>query len=529
MGPISQVGWGPGDTWLGHPKGLYLVGFTELWERFSYFGMTALLVLFLSGDTAHGGWGWAEKDAILFFSFYTGLVFVVPVLGAWLANNYLGERRCILAGALLLVLGHLLLGGHTFMPYLIKAITAQDALAVIQASGIPQGRLWALDEAAAAFEAVVTTQGLAAPQARAVLSAAIWAYSLSSASFLLGLALIIVATGLFKAPIASIVSKLYPGAGAHRDGGYALFLTFIYVGAVMANLVAGGIGERYGWHFGFAAAAAGTTLALCAYLFKQREYLGNIGLVPDMQSGQESQTGLVPALSPIERSHLRVLVLQGLFAIVYAAGFYQKGGLLTLYTRDHVDRVVHGFIVPATWLLSVSTIVFMIVTPTLALVAIRLEHKQRNPPASYKLAAGLGLIGLAYVLLSVAESGRQFSGQTSIASMWLICSYVLFGISDALVWPNQMALVTRLSPKRYRTMFVGAWQMIVGVGTWLAGIIGMAADESGSLTVFLILALLCIGSGGLLVMLSPKMLAMIQEGKAKAPSSIPHMTIVRPA
>ena len=92
----SQGSVAKADTWLGHPKGLYLVGFTELWERFSYFGMTALLVLFLSGDTANGGWGWAEKDAILFFSFYTGLVFVVPVLGAWLANRFVSVAEIVL-------------------------------------------------------------------------------------------------------------------------------------------------------------------------------------------------------------------------------------------------------------------------------------------------------------------------------------------------------------------------------------------------------------------------------------------------
>lgn len=147
MRPSPRVGVRAADSWLGHPKGVYLVAFTELWERFSYFGMTALMVLFLTGDPADGGWGWARNDAILFFSFYTGLVFVVPVVGAWLANNYLGERKCIVVGAMLLVTGHLLLGGLAFVPLLIKMITVQDAVALIEASGFPQGRLWALDDA----------------------------------------------------------------------------------------------------------------------------------------------------------------------------------------------------------------------------------------------------------------------------------------------------------------------------------------------------------------------------------------------
>ena len=528
MRPSPRAAVSTADSWLGHPKGVYLVAFTELWERFSYFGMTALMVLFLTGDPADGGWGWARDDAIFFFSFYTGLVFVVPVAGAWLANNYLGERKCILFGAILLVTGHVLLGGLTFVPLLVRTITMQDAVAVIEVSGFPQGRLWALDDAAAAFADVVTTQGLDVADARTLLSAAIWTYGLSSASFLLGLALIVVATGLFKAPIASIVSKLYPRADAHRDGGYALFLTFIYIGAVMANLIAGGIGERYGWHFGFAAAAAGATIALCVYLSKESEYLGTIGIVPDARRGQPSGESPEPALVLVERDHLGVLMLQGLFTTIYAAGFYQKGGLLTLYSRDHVDRVVGGFELPATWLLSVSTIVFMIVTPLLAAVAIKLERDHRNPPASYKLATGLGLIGLAYVLLGLAESDRQLAGQASIASAWLIGSYVLFGISDALVWPNQMALVTRLSPKRYGTMVLGAWQLTVGVGTWLAGIIGMAVDEVGNLSVFWGLALLCVGSGFFVVMLSPKMLAMMHDGKTQAAPSIHDVTRVRP-
>lgn len=513
----------PADrTWFGHPKGVFLVAFTELWERFSYYGLAALLVLYLTADPADGGWGWNRADAVHFFGFYTGLVFVVPVIGGWLANNHLGERKCILAGILLLLLGHLMLGGPAFLPPLIATLTEVDGQPLLARSEVALGRIWALDETARIFDSLIAERDLSAAEGRQLHDVAMWMYMAASGSFLLGLACIVVATGLFKAPIASIVGKLYPEADARRDTGYAVFFTCIYLGAVLANFTAGGIGELYGWHYGFAAAALGAAVALGVYLSKERELLGDLGREPDA-ARRKTDGATDQPLTREERDQLCVVFLQGVFTTIYAAGFYQKGGLLTLYARDHVDRNLAGIEIPTPWFLSISTIVFMFVTPILAVTFIRLARHGRNPSSSYKLAAGLVLLGAAYLILGSAEASRAVLGEALIGAVWLVAAYVLFGIGDALVWPNQMALATKLSPKRLAAMTIGAWQLTVGLGTWLAGLIGMMVEQVGNLQVFWALATMCLGTGLVVTLLTPRMRGMM-HGKERTSVGAVHVT-----
>jgi proton-dependent oligopeptide transporter, POT family len=505
-------------TWFGHPKGVYLVAFTELWERFSYFGMAALLALYLSSPTASGGWGWTQSDAVLFYSFYAGLVFVMPVLGGWIANNHLGERRSIVIGAVLLTTGHLALGAAAFMPTIVERIAELNGQLVIVRSGVSLGRLWALDEIAPALAAAAARLGGTPEASSSLYRAALWIYVGSSGCFLSGLACIVAATGLFKPSIASIVGKLYPVGDARRDAGYAVFFTCIYIGAMFANFAAGGLGERAGWHYGFGAAAAGMLIGIGVYLWKQQKYLGNVGVVPDLSTSRDANP---EPLTQVERDRLRAAILQGAFTTLYAAGFYQKGGLLTLYTRDHVDRTVFGIEVPATWFLSVSILVFIFATPALSAAYLRLARQGRNPSASYKLAAGLLLLGVAYVIIGNAEALRVESGQPSISALWLVAIYVLFGIADALVWPNQMALLTKLAPKRHSTLSVGVWYVTSGVGIWLAGIIGAVVERDGNLQVFLELAVLCLLAGGVVVLATPKMRRMMHGAEQTAAAVVP--------
>lgn len=496
-------------TWFGHPKGVFLVAFTELWERFSYFGMAALLALYLASDVASGGWGWNRSEASLFFGFYAGLIFVMPVVGGWITNNYLGERRCILIGALLLMSGHILLGGPAVVPELIQRFTGIDARAVIVQSGVALGRVWALDEVAPALHAAAMQLGGSVEASSQLSRLAMLSYVGASGSFLFGLACIVVATGLFKAAIASIVGKLYPAADARRDTGYAVFFTCIYTGAMLANFAVGGVGETLGWHYGFAAAAAGMAIATTFYLWKQNEYLGDLGRTPDRVAAVRATRMPRTPLTREERDRIRVVILQGVFTTVYAAGFFQKGGLLNLYTRDYVDRTVFGMHVPATWFLSVSTLVFMVATPLLAALSLRLARRDRNPSASYKLAAGLLVIGVAYAILGQAEAARVETNAAAIGATHLVVMYILFGIADALVWPNQLALATKLSPGRYTAFTIGAWHLTVGLGTWLAGLIANAVESVGNLQIFAWMALLCTFAAGAVVLLTPTMRRMM--------------------
>jgi POT family proton-dependent oligopeptide transporter len=492
-------------TWFGHPKGVYLVAFTELWERFSYFGMAALLALYLASDLSSGGWGWGRADAALFYGSYAGLVFAMPVFGGWITNNYLGERRSIVIGALLLMAGHISLGGPAFVPDLIRGLTGIDGAALVTESGAALGRVWALDEVRPALEQAAARAASSGVGATRLTQVAMWSYVGASGSFLFGLLCIILATGLFKAAIASIVGKLYPAGDARRDVGYAVFFTCIYMGAMLANFAVGGLGETFGWRYGFGAAAVGMAIATTCYLWKANEYLGDIGRVPDRVAARAPRM----PLSAEERDRICVLILQGAFTTIYAAGFFQKGGLLNLYTHDYVERMLFGMRIPATWFLSVSTLAFMAATPLLAALYLRLARSDRNPSASYKLALGLLILGVAYALLSHAEADRIATGADVISAVPLITMYVLFGIADALVWPNQLALATKLAPGGYTAFTIGAWHVSVGLGTWLAGLIGGAVDTVGNLQIFLWMALAAAVAAGALVLLTPTMRRMM--------------------
>ncbi len=426
----------PGSTWSGHPRGVVLVAFTELWERFSYWGMAGILVLYLTASREAGGWGWADADALRLYGWYGGAAFVLPVFGAWLTNNHLGEQRCVLWGGSIIVAGHLLLASP----------------------------VW-------------------------------FAPPLGHALFLLGLGCIAFGTGLLKPAISSLVSLLYPHADARRDEGFALFFLAIYIGAFLGAIVVGFLGERVGWHAGFAAAAAGMGLALLMYVALKPRWLGELGRAPARVSAVGNA-----ALTRQERERLGVLAVQGAFTALYAAGFYQMFGLLNLYAHERLDRHVWGFEVPTPWLQTVSLCGFFICTPLLAALWRRLARDTRNPSASWKLVAGLGALAAGYGVLTCGENS---AGAAVPHVTWMICAYLLFGLGDAFVWANQISLVSKLAPARWSATLVGAWYVCIGIGTWLTGVIGAQAQGHAPGRVFAWLACGCLAAALLLALCTP--------------------------
>jgi POT family proton-dependent oligopeptide transporter len=402
------------------------------------------------------------------------------------------------------------------MPAIVERVTGLSGQLAIVHSGVSLGRLWSLDEIAPVLAASADELGGASGTSASLYRAAFCTYVGVSGCFLAGLVGIVVATGLFKASISSIVGKLYPAGDARRDAGYGLFFTCVYIGAMLANFAAGGLGERAGWHYGFAAAAVGMLIGVVVYLWKNHQYLGNVGVVPDRSASARAAR---EPLTLVERDRINVAGLQSVFTTLYAAGFYQKGGLLTLYTRDYVDRTLFGVEIPATWFLSVSIMVFVVATPLLTATYLRWARQGRNPSASYKLAAGLLLLGVAYAAIGNAEAGRIAGGQPAIGALWLVGIYVLFGIADALVWPNQMALLTKLAPQRHATLAVGVWYVTSGIGIWLAGVIGVVVERTGNLQIFLELAVLCLLAGGVVVLFTPKMRRMMHGAEETAIAS----------
>lgn len=430
-------------TWGGHPRGAYLVAFTELWERFSYWGLAGLLVLYLTAAPEQGGWGWANADAVKLYGWYGGLAFALPAIGAWLANNYLGERRCILWGAVGIAIGHFLLASPVLFPWAWQQLVPGDA----------------------------------GPEALAR------AREAGHGAFLGGLLLIVSGTGLMKPTISSIVAQLYPAGGARRDEAFAYFFVAIYIGALFGALVTGYLGERAGWHYGLGAAGVGMLIGLVLYVALQNRWLGDLGREPIKQ--------VVASREPLtreERHRIGVVLVQGLFTILYALGFYQMYGLLSLYAHNELDRYVGSFLVPTTWVQTISLCSFFVCVPATALLWRRMAKRNRNPSASYKLAMGLGVMAVGYVILIFAEAARD-GGKPSF--MWLGSTYLLFGLGDSLVWANQVSLTSKLAPARYSAFFIGAWYLCIGIGTWLTGPVGAWAQGYPYSTSFTWLALGC--------------------------------------
>ena len=484
----------------GHPLALYLVAFTEMWERFSYWGFAGILVLFLTTTPADGGWGWQDADALRLYGWYGGLAFVVPVCGAWLANNVLGERRCIFWGALAITLGHASIALLWLGPAVLRLVTGHDLGVVLLESNVVLG----LPFPGEGVRGPVSDWVAAHPASGVPVHLVMAAYLLKSWAFLLGLLLIIAGTGLLKPAISSIVAALYPAGGARRDEGFAYFFVGIYVGALLGALVTGLLGEKLGWHYGLTAAGFGMALGLLGWLWKQKAWLGEIGIAPLRQR----HASHIP-LSRMERQRLLVIVVQGAFTVAYAAGFYQMFGLLNLYAHNELDRVIGGFEIPTTWMQTINLWSFFVCIPALAWAWRRLAVVGRNPSASYKLALGIGVLAVGYAVIGIGESVRG-SGKTDL--VWLVCTYLLFGLGDALVWPSQISLTSKLAPARYAAMAVGSWYIWIGLGTWLTGYIGAVATGFAFSTAFMSLAAVLAGLAVLLALLTPA-LKVLMHGR----------------
>ena len=430
---ISHTAKMPGqNTILGHPKGLFLVSGVELWERFSYYGMLGLLVLFLTASTSTGGFGWSTETALKLMGAYTGLVFAAPAIGGLISNRYWGERRCIFVGGLLVAGGHLLLGGPVYFPLLIDTIGSSNTAAILHADGLSFEALF-ID--AATLQPMLADAGENIEVTRSLLLA----YHLKVWSFLIGLALIVLGTGLIKPTVSSIINTLYAPEDKNRQNGFTIFMVSIYIGSFSANFIAGTLGEKIGWHVGFTAAAIGMVIGVTAYLVGQQRYLGDIGVQPQnaRTSAQESR----PPLSKEHKQRIGLILLMGAFTVLYAVAFYQKGGLLNLYTSKLVDRTAFGFEIPTTWFLTISTGTFIIFAASIN------RLWQRWFPAAdalQKLSLGLLLIACGYVVMGTADYARDADVGTS--AIWMALTYVFFGLGDIFVWPAQIAAAAALAP-----------------------------------------------------------------------------------
>lgn len=462
----------------GHPKGLYMLFFAEMWERFSYYGMRALLIFYL---TKH--WLFSDGKANLIYGAYTSLVYITPVLGGYLADRYLGQRKAVLFGGLLLAIGH--------------------SLMAVEGGGGQS------DPAINVF----------------------WA----------ALAFIIVGSGFLKANISVMVGQLYKLTDIRRDGAYTVFYMGINVGAAIGTILVGYLGETIGWGWGFGLAGIGMLAGLIVFVLGKKA-LNGAGEAPQPLTKSREMTlygiGLAAvavcwALVQYQDVIQGLLVVSGvallgyvlyesfkldkeprerMFAILFLISlnplfwglFEQAGGSMNLFTDRFVDR--GG--VPAAIFQSINPIIIMIFAPIFAALWIWLGKRGSEPSAPAKFGLALLQMGLANLVL---VWGAQAYGVAAMTPVILVFAYYLLATTAELcLSPVGLSAMNRLAPKFLASLIMGAWFYMTAVGNFVAGKIGEATGghdgqmtKQGLLDVYELFGWISIGVAVVVLLLSP--------------------------
>ncbi|MFK5959658.1 MAG: peptide MFS transporter [Lutibacter sp.] len=429
-------------TLWGHPKGLYILFFTELWERFSYYGMRAILILYLTAKTtdSNAGLGWDKISALELYGWYTFFVYALSVPGGLLADRILGQKKTVMLGGFLLVVGHIIL----------------------------------------AFDNIT--------------------------AFYSGLVLIVLGVGALKPNISTMVGGLYNKGDAKRDTAFTIFYIGINIGAFAAPLLVGYIGEVINWHYGFGLAGIGMAIGQIVYLWGQK-YLKEVGnFVPVIR---EKGTNKKVPLTAIEKDKMIVLILSFIIVIVFWAAYEQAGGLMNLYARDKIDRVVLGFTIPASFLQSLHAFYVILFGVPVAFLWDKWQSKGKENSSLFKMGLGTIITGLGFLLLAAAalETGTTLDGKASI--YWLFGAYLLHVIGELSISPVALSFITKLAPVKYASLMMGSYFMVTGLGNKLAGLVGEAAQNAGELTIFMGIFIFCTSFGLLLIVFVKKLKKLI--------------------
>ena len=437
-----------------HPPGLVLLFFTEMWERFSYYGMRGLLklymanYLFVTAREALQGcrqaatpctlvpgnpndvllWGFFRdilpanpaEIASLLYGTYTALVYATPFFGGIVADRWLGQRKTVVLGGTLMALGHF-----------VMAIES---------------------------------------------------------SFFLALFLLILGNGAFKPNVSTQVGGLYAAGDPRRDGAYTIFYMGINLGAFICNFVCGTLAAVYGWHYGFAAAGVGMVLGLIVYLAGQKY------LAPDPLS--DARAHARPAHAPLDDGELkRVWALIALCAlnVVFWAVYEQQGNTMQTWADERtVWPSVLGFQIPSTWFQSVNPFVIILFAPLLDVFWRWQAGRGKEPSSVTKMAIGCIVLGLSFIVMII---GAQVVGGGKGSLFWpVFCTFVLT-IGELYLSPIGLSLVTKVSPARIVSMMMGVWMLSSFLGNFLSGVIGVLYTRWEHEAFFLLLTGLGVGAG----------------------------------
>lgn len=463
-----------------HPKGVYLVAATEMWERFSFFSIVGLMPLFLTAIPRTGGFGWSKADAVTLVGIYSGLAFSAPSIGGWISSKYWGERRSIFRGGLMIATGNAML---------VLSLCFLDILGV---------RDTLLNNAPVLGHLFVYLPDLSG-HLRAI-------YYAQAGLFAGGLVLTCIGTGLLKPAISSIVNSLYDPADINREAGFSIFMLGIYIGAMLANFVSGTVGEEFGWYYGFMTAAIGMCCGLTSYFLLQKKYLGSAGLSAAYQQKNESGHKIRIKLTRTDWIKLLALVVLSIFTVIYTISYNQMFGLFNLAVQESVDRRIGAYEVPVTWFLSIGTIAFVLLTP-LSLKLFSYRQKIKKPlDVCQKTFLGFFFLAVGYLIFMLGILHQTQFGLAKINMIWIVASYIFFGIGEIFLWPAQIAAASALAPKHLVSFVVGTWYITFGLGGYLSGIVGAAIIDIPLIHAIFWLWISLVAMSACLLMLRPVLL-----------------------
>lgn len=517
-------------TFFGHPRGLVILFFTEMWERFSYYGMRGLLIFYL---TQH--FLFSDERSTVMYGAYTALVYVMTIIGGTLADKYLGARKAVTFGAILLVLGHFGMAFEGNGSRQIMMYNGGEYQLTLDGRGSDANQIIVSDQGVSqiSFSAGATNLLIADPGAvglPASIPTANYTTRVETEAFYLNalylsLALIIAGVGFLKANISTIVGSLYGFGDARRDSGFTIFYMGINLGAFLSSWACGILGFVYGWKYGFGLAGIGMFAGLLVFL-RYQHWLEGKAEPPSMEKLREKVIGpvnveqmcyltglgiIAVSLLLVMNSHLVEQSYVGLLGILvfalligYAvvrcrgeerdrmfAGIYfimaqipfwalfeQAGSSLNLFTDRLVDRTMFGWSVPAPVFQSLNAMFIVIFAPLMAWLWIILDKRNLNPSTPVKFAMGVFMAGLGFLSLVAGMTMSGGTGMTAVYFIFLI--YWVHTIGELMVSPVGLSAVTKLAPAHAVGMTMGAWFLYSGLSNYLAGVI---ASTTGAETI----------------------------------------------
>ena len=456
----------------GHPKGLYLLFFTEMWERFSYYGMRAILILYLTKKFIEGGLGMDEKYAMLLYGYFTGFVYFTPLIGGWLADRYLGKRLAVTIGGITMMLGQFTLFGLN------------------STTGLYIGLLL-----------LIIGNGFFKP----------------NISTLVG--------GLYKDGDSrrdAAFTIFYMGINL------GALIAPLIIGVVTDNMFAttnedGSI--SYGYRYGFLVSGIGMLLGQVIFNLLGTKYLGDLGTKPVGAVSDTEVAKVQKSINPEtgkeldekdEKQRISVIFILLIFAVFFWAGFEQAGSSLSLYTDKYIDRSIGSFEIPTSWFQSVNPLFIVTLAPLFTLFWASPIGRRLTTPV--KMGVGMIILGVGFLFMIGAVAERSANGDVDdvnnkAALMWLIMTYLLHTIGELCISPVGLSVVTKLSPPKLASVLMAVWMLSSSVANFLGGFIAAYVEKMGAGQIFTYISGFVIVCGVLLILLNKPISKMMHGVK----------------